>query len=85
MKNLLVTGYTTGILKIIGLMLFAVAFFSLTIYFAYIMESLLFGFLQTVTSLVLLICSLVLAWTSFIVTLLLIIVLSGIFYFGAND
>ncbi|MDI0233584.1 hypothetical protein QIW17_13815 [Staphylococcus aureus] len=72
-------------LKIIGLMLFAVAIFSLTIYFAYIMESLLFGFLQTVTSLVLLICSLVLAWTSFIVTLLLIIVLSGIFYFGAND
>nr|WP_195839141.1 hypothetical protein [Staphylococcus aureus] len=66
-------------------MLFAVAIFSLTIYFAYIMESLLFGFLQTVTSLVLLICSLVLAWTSFIVTLLLIIVLSGIFYFGAND
>ncbi|WP_181432659.1 hypothetical protein [Staphylococcus aureus] len=85
MKNLLATGYTTGILKIIGLMLFAVAIFSLTIYFAYIMESLLFGFLQTVTSLVLLICSLVLAWTSFIVTLLLIIVLSGIFYFGAND
>ncbi|WP_248129757.1 hypothetical protein [Staphylococcus argenteus] len=49
------------------------------------MKSLLFGFLQIVTSLVLLICSLVLAWTSFIVTLLLIIVLSGIFYFGAND
>nr|WP_195758476.1 MULTISPECIES: hypothetical protein [Staphylococcus] len=66
-------------------MLLAVAIFSLTIYFAYIMESLLFGFLQTVTSLVLLICSLVLAWTSFIVTLLLIIVLSGIFYFGEND
>ncbi|ALF32164.1 hypothetical protein JMUB7465_04050 [Staphylococcus aureus] len=85
MKNLLVTGYTTGILKIIGQMLLAVAIFSLTIYFAYIMESLLFGFLQTVTSLVLLICSLVLAWTSFIVTLLLIIVLSGIFYFGEND
>ncbi|HDY9445865.1 TPA: hypothetical protein RRM88_001257 [Staphylococcus argenteus] len=85
MKNLLVTGYTTGILKIIGLMLLAVAIFSLTIYFAYIMKSLLFGFLQIVTSLVLLICSLVLAWTSFIVTLLLIIVLSGIFYFGAND
>ncbi|MFH4918421.1 MULTISPECIES: hypothetical protein [Staphylococcus] len=84
-KNLFVDGYTTGTLKIIGLMLLTVAIFALTIYLAYLMGSSFFGFLQIIISLVLIIWSLVLAWAPFIGTLIIIMIIGGLFYLIAND
>lgn len=84
-KNLLVDGYTTGTLKIIGLMLLTVAIFAITIYIAYLMGSSLFGLLQIIISLGLIIWSLVLAWAPFIGTMILIAIIGGIFFIFFND
>ncbi|WP_436894588.1 hypothetical protein [Staphylococcus pseudoxylosus] len=84
-KNLLVDGYTAETIKIIGLMLLTVAIFALTIYIAYLTGSSLFGTIQILISLILIIWSLVLAWAPFIGTLILIMIIGGIFFLAAND
>lgn len=84
-KNLLVDGYTAETIKIIGLMLLTVAIFALTIYIAYLTGSSLFGTIQILILLILIIWSLVLAWAPFIGTLILIMIIGGIFFLAAND
>lgn len=84
-KNLLVTGYPAGTLKIIGLMLLTVAIFALTIYFAYTIGSSLFGLLQILLSLFFIGWAFALAWTPFIGTLFLMIVITVFIMIAVND